>query len=300
MTMANSKMIEHVTNSPGFIAALDQSGGSTAGALKLYGIADAAYSSEAEMFRLMHEMRSRIMTAPAFNGSRVIAAILFEQTMDGAVNGRPAPACLWEERHVVPFVKVDKGLQPEASGVCLMKPVPDLDALLRRAVTLGVAGTKMRSTIRLADREGIAAAVRQQFEFGERILAHDLLPILEPEVLIASPDKEAAETLLRDALARGLDALPGDHQIMLKLSIPETPKFYRSLIGHPRVARVVALSGGYDRHLACRKLMLNDGLIGSFSRALLQDLRHPMTDAEFDAALAAAADEIYHASVGSV
>ena len=252
------------------------------------------------MFRIMHEMRVRIITAPAFNGSQVIATILFEQTMKGEVKGRPVPAYLWQERGVVPFVKVDQGLQAEADGVSLMNPMPELDALLHRAVELGVCGTKMRSTIRLADRTGIAAAARQQFELGERIAALGLLPILEPEVLVKSPDKAGAESLLRDELQRGLDALPGQGQVMLKLTIPEQPNFYRPLIEHPRVARVVALSGGYDRHEACRKLVLNDGLIGSFSRALLQDLRHQMPEPEFDAALASAANEIYSASVNKL
>ena len=298
--MADAKMMAQIKTHPGFIAALDQSGGSTAGALKLYGIPESEYADQAEMFRLMHEMRVRIITAPAFNGSQVIATILFEQTMKGEVKGRPVPAYLWEERGVVPFVKVDKGLQDEADGVSLMKPMPELDALLQRAVELGVCGTKMRSTIRLPDRAGIAAAARQQFEVGERIAAFGLVPILEPEVLVKSPDKAGAESLLRDELQRGLDALPGQGPVMLKLTIPEVPNFYRPLIEHPRVARVVALSGGYDRHEACRKLALNDGLIGSFSRALLQDLRHQMTEPEYDAALASAADEIYSASVNKL
>ena len=295
--MPDAKMIDQVTSSSGFIAALDQSGGSTPGALKLYGIAESEYGSEAEMFRLMHEMRVRIITAPAFTGSRVIATILFERTMDGEVKGRPVPSYLWEERGVVPFVKVDKGLEAERDGVSLMKDIPGLDALLERAARLGVAGTKMRSTIRLADAAGIAAIARQQFELGERISAHGLVPILEPEVLIKSPDKAAAEAMLRDELRAGLDALPEGRQVMLKLTIPEQPDFYLPLVEHPRVARVVALSGGYHRHDACEKLARNHRVIGSFSRALLEDLKHSMTDAEFDAALARSADEIYAASV---
>ena len=295
--MADTRMIAQVTGSPGFIAALDQSGGSTPGALKLYGIPKSAYGSPAEMFRLMHEMRIRIITAPAFTGSKVIGTILFEQTMDGQVKGRPVPSFLWEERGVVPFVKVDKGLEAERDGVSLMKPIPELDALLERAVKLGVAGTKMRSTIRLPDLAGIAAIVRQQFEFGEQIEAHGLLPILEPEVLIMSPDRAGAERLLRDELGKKLDALPEGRQVMLKLTIPEQPDFYLSLVEHPRVARVVALSGGYNRHEACARLSRNHGLIGSFSRALLEDLKHSMSDAAFDAALGAATDEIYAASV---
>ncbi|GAN77085.1 fructose bisphosphate aldolase [Acidisphaera rubrifaciens] len=295
--MVDTRMIAQVAGKPGFIAALDQSGGSTPGALKLYGIAESDYDSEAEMFRLMHAMRTRIITAPSFNGSKVICTILFEQTMDGLVNGRPVPSYLWEERGVVPFVKVDKGLDAERDGVSLMKPMPDLDALLDRAVKLGVAGTKMRSTIRLADPAGIAAIARQQFEIGAQIAAHGLLPILEPEVLIKSPDKAGAEHLLRNELMKGLDALPDGRQVMLKLTIPEQPDFYLPLVEHPRVARVVALSGGYGRHEACEKLSRNHGMIASFSRALLDDLRHAMSDAQFNAALAAATDEIYAASV---
>ena len=295
--MADARMIAQVKDQPGFIAALDQSGGSTPGALKLYGISESAYRSQAEMFRLMHNMRTRVITAPAFSGDKVIATILFEQTMDGEVKGRPVPSYLWEERGVVPFVKVDKGLETEADGVNLMRSMPDLNALLDRAVRLGVVGTKMRSTIRLADQAGIAAVARQQFDVGERIAAYGLLPILELEVLINSPDKAGAERLLRDELKRGLDALPEERQVMLKLSIPEQPDFYLPLIEHPRVARVVALSGGYDRHTACGKLVRNYGLIGSFSRALLEDLRYQMSDAEFNAALGSATNEIYGASV---
>ena len=295
--MADSKMIAQVVGNPGFIAALDQSGGSTPGALKLYGIPESAYHGDAEMFRLMHEMRVRVMTAPPFTGRKVIATILFEQTMDGEAGGQPVPTYLWRERGVVPFVKVDKGVEAEADGVSLMKPMPDLDALLERAVGLGVAGTKMRSTIRLPDATGIAAIVRQQFEVGARIAGFDLMPILEPEVLIKSPDKGAAEAILRDELRRALDALPDERQVMLKLTIPEQPDFYLPLIEHPRCARVVALSGGYPRDEACGKLARNHGMIGSFSRALLEDLTHAMSDDAFDAALGSATDAIYDASV---
>ena len=295
--MADAKMISQLTGNPGFIAALDQSGGSTPGALKLYGIPESEYGSDAEMFRLMHEMRVRIITAPAFTGSKVIATILFEQTMDGEVKGRPVPAYLWDERGVVPFVKVDKGVEAERDGVSLMKDMPDLDPLLERAAKLGVAGTKMRSTIRLPDEKGIAAIARQQFEVGERIAAYGLMPILEPEVLIKSPDKAGAEAVLRQELRKGLDALSEDRQVMLKLTIPDQPDFYMPLVEHPRVARVVALSGGYQRREACEKLAHNRELIGSFSRALLEDLKHSMTDAEFDAALGMSIDEIYAASV---
>ena len=290
-------MISQVVENPGFIAALDQSGGSTPGALKLYGIPESEYDGESEMFRLMHEMRVRVITAPAFTGRKVIATILFEQTMDGEVKGRPVPSFLWQERSVVPFVKVDKGVEAETDGVSLMKPMPGLDALLERSVKLGVAGTKMRSTIRLPDEKGIAAIVRQQFDVGTRIADYDLMPILEPEVLIKSPDKKAAESILREELKKGLDALPEGRQVMLKLTIPEQPDFYLPLIEHPRVARVVALSGGYDRHDACGRLAHNHKMIGSFSRALLEDLKHQMSGAEFDEALATATDEIYAASV---
>ena len=295
--MADSRMIAQIKNNPGFIAALDQSGGSTPGALKLYGVPEGDYSDQADMFRLMHDMRTRIITAPAFTGSKVIGAILFEQTMDGQIGGRPVPSFLCEERGVVPFVKVDKGLEAESNGVSLMKPMPELESLLTRAVELGVAGTKMRSTIRLADQQGIAAIVRQQFEIGEKIASQGLIPILEPEVLIKSPDKAGAEVILRDELKKELDALPEGRHVMLKLTIPEERDFYLPVVEHARVARVVALSGGYTRHEACEKLRQNNGLIGSFSRALLEDLRRSMSDDEFNAALKAAVEEIYEASV---
>ena len=295
--MADATMMAQLATHPGFIAALDQSGGSTPGALKLYGIPESDYSGDAEMFRLMHEMRIRVITAPAFSGERVIATILFEQTMDGQAAGQPVPTYLWEQRRVVPLVKVDKGLQAERDGVSLMKPMPELDALLERAVGLGVAGTKMRSTIRLADAAGIAAIADQQFEVAAQIASYGLMPILEPEVLIKSPDKAAAEAILRAELHRGLDALPEDRQVMLKLTIPDEPDFYLPLIEHPRVARVVALSGGYDRGEACARLSKNHAMIGSFSRALLEDLKHTMTDEQFNAALEQAVAEINAASV---
>jgi fructose-bisphosphate aldolase class I len=295
--MADATMIAQLRDKPGFIAALDQSGGSSPGALKLYGVPESEFGSQADLFRLMHEMRTRIITAPAFTGDKVIATILFEQTMDGTVEGQPVPTYLWNVRHVVPMVKVDKGLEAESDGVSLMKPMPELDALLDRAVRLGVAGTKMRSTIRMASPTGVAAIVRQQFEFGARISGFGLIPILEPEVLIASPEKAAAEGLLRDEIRKHLDALPEGQLVMLKLTLPEQPDFYRPLIEHPRVARVVALSGGYSRAEACAKLAQNHGLIGSFSRALLEDLRRSMSDAEFAAALQQAIDEIYAASI---
>jgi fructose-bisphosphate aldolase, class I len=294
--MANDQMTAQLSGKPGFIAALDQSGGSTPGALRLYGIPDSAYSGEAEMFRLMHEMRVRIMTAPAFTGAKVIATILFEGTMDGEVRGKSTPAYLWEERGVVPIVKVDKGLEPEKDGVSLMRPMPALDALLTRATRLGVFGTKMRSVINLASKPGIAAIAAQQFEVGAQIAGHGLIPILEPEVSIKSPEKAGAEAILLAELKQHLDALPAGHQVMLKLTLPDVPDLYRPLVDHARVMRVVALSGGYTRAEACRRLAANHGVTASFSRALVEELRISMSDAEFEAALARSIDEIYKAS----
>jgi fructose-bisphosphate aldolase class I len=293
-------MNTQMSRKPGFIAALDQSGGSTPGALRLYGIPESAYSGDAEMFKVMHEMRVRIMTSPAFTGDKVIAAILFEGTMDGQAQGKPVPTYLWQDRGVVPFLKVDKGIEAEADGVNLMKPIPGLDGLLERAVKLGIYGTKMRSTINLASKSGIAAIVAQQFEFAQQIAKHGLMPILEPEVLIKSPDKSGAEAILVDELKKHLDALPGNGQVMLKVTIPDKPGLYTPLIEHKRVQRVVALSGGYKRDDACARLAKNPGMIASFSRALVEELKHSMSDAEFDAALKAAIDEIYEASTVKV
>jgi fructose-bisphosphate aldolase class I len=298
--MANDKMMAQISAKGGFIAALDQSGGSTPGALRLYGIPESAYSGNAEMFKLMHEMRVRIMTAPAFTGAKVIAAILFEGTMDGTVRGKPVPDFLWNERDVVPFVKVDKGLEAENSGVSLMKPMPALDVLLARAAKLGVFGTKMRSVINLPSKEGIAAVVAQQFGVAAQIAEHGLMPIIEPEVSIKSPDKAGAEAVLLAELARKLDAVPNDRRVMLKLTIPDVPDFFAALINHPRVARVVALSGGHRRADACKRLAANHGMIASFSRALAEDLSHAMSDAAFDATLAKSVDEIYRASTMKV
>ncbi len=293
-------MTAQMTGGQGFIAALDQSGGSTPGALRLYGIPDSAYSGDAEMFKLMHEMRVRIITAPAFTSAKVIAAILFEATMDGQADGKPVPAFLWEDRGVVPFLKVDKGLEAESGGVSLMKPMPTLDALLDRAVKLNVFGTKMRSVINLPSREGITAIVAQQFDFAARIARHGLMPIIEPEVSIKSPDKAGAEAILLTEITKALDALPDDRRVMLKLTIPDVPDLYAALIDHPRVARVVALSGGYVRADACRRLAANHGMIASFSRALIDDLRLDMDDGAFDATLARSIDEIYQASTVKV
>ena len=294
--MVDDKMMAQMSGKGGFIAALDQSGGSTPGALRLYGIPDSAYSGDAEMFRLIHQMRTRIMTTPAFTGEKVIASILFEGTMDGEILGKPTPAFLWEERGVVPFVKVDKGLEPEKDGVQLMRPMPELDALLTRAAKLGVFGTKMRSVINLALREGIAAIVKQQFEVGAQISRHGLMPIIEPEVSIKSPDKKGAEAILLEELRKNTDALPDGRQVMFKLTVPDVPDLYLPLVKHQRVARVVALSGGYTREDACKRLSANHGMIASFSRALVQDLRVSMSDAEFEGALAKSIDEIYRAS----
>ncbi|WP_158743485.1 fructose bisphosphate aldolase [Acidisphaera sp. L21] len=294
--MANEKMNAQMSGKSGFIAALDQSGGSTPGALRQYGIPETAYSGDAEMYALMHEMRVRIMTAPAFSGDSVIAAILFERTMDGEAKGKPVPSYLWEERGVVPFLKVDKGLEAEADGVSLMKPIPGLDELLARAVKLGVYGTKMRSTINLASKTGIAAIVAQQFRIGAQIYGHGLMPIIEPEVSIKSPDKKGAEAILNEELLKAVDALPAGQQVMLKLTIPDMHDLYADLIKHKNVERVVALSGGYSRADACKKLMANHGMIASFSRALTEGLTKQMSDAEFDTALAASIKEIYTAS----
>ena len=298
--MTSETMLAQISTKGGFIAALDQSGGSTPSALSHYGIPESAYSGDAEMFALVHDMRVRIITAPSFNGDKVIAAILFEGTMDGQAAGQSVPAFLWKERGVVPFLKVDKGLEGEKDGVSVMKPMPELDALLARAVELGIFGTKMRSFINLPSKEGIAAVVAQQFDVARRISDHGLMPIIEPEVSIKSPDKAGAEALLLAELTKTLDALPEGRRVMLKLTIPDVPNLYSPLVGHERVARVVALSGGYTRPDACRRLAANSGMIASFSRALIGDLRHDMSEAAFDATLASAIDEIYAASTVKV
>jgi fructose-bisphosphate aldolase class I len=298
--MTNNAMTAQMSTKGGFIAALDQSGGSTPGALRLYGIPDSAYHGEAEMFRLMHEMRVRIMTAPAFTGDKVIGTILFEGTMDGQVREEPVPTFLWEKRGVVPFVKVDKGLEAEKDGVQLMRPMPELDTLLARAVKLGVFGTKMRSVINQASKGGIAAIAKQQFDVAAQIAEHQLMPIIEPEVSIKSPDKAGSEAILSVELTRHLDALPDGRKVMLKLTIPDVPDLYAPLVKHDRVARVVALSGGYTRADACKRLAANHGMIASFSRALAEDLRHSMSDAAFTETLAASINEIYRASTAKV
>ena len=297
--MDDAKMTQQMATGQGFIAALDQSGGSTPKALKGYGVEEGAWSSEEEMFGLIHQMRSRIISSPAFASGKVIGAILFERTMDGEIDGKPVPEVL-KARGVVPFIKIDKGLEAEANGVQLMKPMPELDALLARSKRLGVFGTKERSVINLANREGIAAVVAQQFEVARQVLAAGLVPIIEPEVNIKSPERAEADRILLDELLKALDALPGDDKVMLKLSIPAQAGLFDPLVDHPRVLRVVALSGGYSRPDACRELAKNRGMIASFSRALLEDLRHLMSDEEFDRALGAAIDEIHSASVDKV
>ena len=293
--MLDQDMMKKIAAGNGFIAALDQSGGSTPKALKGYGVEEGAWGSEEEMFGLIHAMRSRIITSPAFSGDKVIGAILFERTMDGMVDGKPTPQAL-SARGVVPFIKIDKGLEDEANGVQLMKPNPGLDTLLARAKGLGIFGTKERSVINLANREGIAAVVRQQFEVGLQVLAAGLMPIIEPEVNIKSPERAAADQILLEELIKALDALTGDDKVMLKLSLPARPGLFDPLVAHPRVLRVVALSGGFARPEACAELAKNKGIVASFSRALLEDLRHQMTDEEFNASLGAAIDEIYTAS----
>jgi fructose-bisphosphate aldolase, class I len=293
--MSNHKMLEKIEKGQGFIAALDQSGGSTPKALLGYGIEESAYSGEEEMFALIHAMRSRIITSPAFTGEKVIGAILFERTMDGLVDGKPTPEALWE-RGVVPFIKIDKGLEEEANGVQMMKPMPDLDALLLRSSNLGVFGTKERSVINLANRDGIAAIVSQQILVGQQVLAAGLMPMLEPEINIKSPERAEADAILLDELTKQLSAMPGTAKVMLKLSLPVKSGHFDSLLDHPRVLRVVALSGGYKRPEACAELAKNRGIIASFSRALLEDLRQQMTATEFDASLGQAIDAIYAAS----
>jgi fructose-bisphosphate aldolase class I len=294
--VSNAAMSKQLAEKPGFLAALDQSGGSTPGALRAYGIPDTAYSGDAEMFKLMHDMRVRIISSPAFTGDKVIAAILFERTMDGQAGGKPVPSYLWEDRGVVPMLKVDQGMEKEADGVTLMKPIAGLDELLKRAVKLGIYGTKMRSTINLANPKGIAAIAKQQYEVGAQISAHGLMPILEPEVLIKSPEKAQAEQLLLEELLKGANALPAGQQVMVKVTIPDVPDLYAPLIAHKGIQRVVALSGGYTRDDACARLAKNHNMIASFSRALVDGLSVNMSDAEFNAALGKAIDEIYKAS----
>jgi fructose-bisphosphate aldolase class I len=293
----NPKQYEKVQSAKGFIAALDQSGGSTPKALGLYGIKPESYSGEQQMFDLIHAMRTRIITSPAFTGERILGAILFEQTMDREVEGRGTADYLWSVKKVVPFLKVDKGLAEEANGVQVMKPMPGLDALLARAKTKGIFGTKMRSVVKHADPKGVADVVQQQFAIGKQILAAGLVPIIEPEVDIHAADKQGAESLLKTAILRELDALPADQRVMLKLTIPSVDDFYADLVKHPKVLRVVALSGGYSREEANALLARNHGVIASFSRALTEGLTAQQTEQQFNAALDGAIASIYAASV---
>ncbi len=295
--MTKAQQTAQVKSGKGFIAALDQSGGSTPKALKQYGIAEGAWSNETEMFDLIHAMRARIIKSPAFTGDKVVGAILFEQTMDRTVDGIPTATYLWENRHVVPFLKIDKGLEAEVDGCQVMKAMPDLDALLTKAVKAGIFGTKERSVISAANAKGIQAVVDQQFAIGNQVLSHGLMPILEPEVTISISDKAEAEDLLQQALLRGLDALPDGTQVMLKLSLPSVANFYAPLVDHPKVLKVVALSGGHSRDAANAILAQNRGIIASFSRALSEGLSAQQSDAEFDAMLAGAIASIHAASV---
>jgi len=293
----NQEQFAKIKSGKGFIAALDQSGGSTPKALGLYGVPPEAYSGDEQMFDAIHSMRTRIVASPAFNGDRILGAILFEQTMDREIEGRGSADYLWSVKRVVPFLKVDQGLAAEVNGVQMLKPMPDLGALLGRAKAKGVFGTKMRSVVKHADATGIEGVVAQQFEIGKMILASGLVPIIEPEVDIRAPDKQGAEELLVASLTRHLDALPSQQQVMLKLTLPSVDDFYAGLVAHPRVLRTVALSGGYSRDEANRRLARNHGVIASFSRALTEGLTAQQTDAEFDAALDASIQSIYRASV---
>ena len=293
----NQEQLDKVTHGKGFIAALDQSGGSTPKALKLYGVDESTYQGDAQMHDLVHAMRARIVSSPAFDGKRVLGAILFEMTMDRQFGGQDAADYLWTQKQVVPFLKVDKGLADEANGVQLMKPMPELDALLARAAQKKVFGTKMRSVVNAANQAGIDAVVAQQFEVGKQILAAGLMPIIEPEVNIKASDKQAAEALLKTAILAQLDALTGDQKVMLKLTIPTVDGFYGELVKHPRVVRVVALSGGYSRNDSNAMLAKNPGVIASFSRALTEGLTAQQSDAEFNAALDASIESIYQASI---
>ena len=295
--MIDQAQADRMTSGRGFLAALDQSGGSTPKALRLYGIEDSAYSSDAEMFDLIHQMRSRIVTSPVFGGDRVLGAILFEATMDREFDGKPAASYLWQDKQVVPFLKIDKGLADVTNGVQLMKPMPGLDELLDRAVGQGIFGTKERSVIGAADAAGIAAIVEQQFDVARQVLSHGLVPILEPEVTVTISDKAAAEDMLRDQLAAHLDELPEGQRVMVKLSLPTVANHYLALTRHPRVMRVVALSGGYTRSQANALLAQNSGVIASFSRALTEGLSAQQSDEEFDATLDQAIQSIYDASV---
>ena len=292
----NDQQLEKIRDRDGFIAALDQSGGSTPKALRLYGIEESAWSGDDEMFSIIHEMRTRIVTSPSFGGDRILGAILFENTMDREIEGKPSARYLWDEKNVVPFLKVDKGLAAESDGVQVMKPMPELDSLLARAKENGVFGTKMRSVVKLANPAGVKAVVDQQFEIGRRIADAGLVPIIEPEIDIHSPEKEQAEVLLKEAMLAHLDALGPDRKVMLKLTLPERENFYAECVDHPNVLRVAALSGGYTREEANARMTRNHGVIASFSRALTEGLAAQQTDEEFDAMLDGSIATIYDAS----
>ncbi len=293
----NQQQLEKMGQANGFIAALDQSGGSTPKALKLYGVDESAWSNDDEMFAVVHAMRARIITSPSFSGARILAAILFENTMDREIEGRPTASFLWEEKQVVPILKVDKGLADEDDGVQLMKPMPELDALLGRARDKGIFGTKMRSVIKQASASGIEAVVAQQFAVGRQIIAAGLVPIIEPEVDIHCPDKAAAEAMLKAAMLQQLGQLGANDRVMLKLTLPETDNFYAECIAQTNVLRVVALSGGYSREEANARLARNHGMVASFSRALTEGLSAQQSEAEFDAALDQSIESIYQASI---
>lgn len=295
--MVSAQQTEQVRTGKGFIAALDQSGGSTPKALKLYGVPETAYSGETEMFDMIHAMRARIIKSPAFTGDKVVGAILFEQTMDRTIDGVPTATYLWENRHVVPFLKIDKGLEAEVDGCQLMKPMPGLDALLARAAKAGIYGTKERSVVSAANAKGIAAIVAQQFDVGRQVLSHGLMPILEPEVTISISDKAEAEALLQQEILKHLDTVPDGTQVMLKLSLPTVDNFYAPLVDHPKVLKVVALSGGHSRDAANAILARNRGIIASFSRALTEGLSAQQSDAEFDSVLGQAISSIHAASI---
>ena len=296
--MTHADMTKQVQDGNGFIAALDQSGGSTPKALRLYGVTDDAYSNDVEMYDHIHAMRSRIVDAPAFTGAKIVGAILFEMTMDRQIDGQPTASYMWEKRGVVPFLKVDKGLADEENGVQLMKPMPELDALCERAVAAGIFGTKMRSAIHEPNADPIAAVVAQQFEIAKRVMSYGMVPIIEPEVDINAPQKAECEELMVAEFKKHLDALDADQNVMLKLTLPEKAGLFADLIAHENVARVVALSGGYSLEESCDRLSKNDGMIASFSRALTNNLNASQSDEEFNAALQAAIDKIYGASVG--
>jgi fructose-bisphosphate aldolase class I len=295
--MSNSEQqAAKIRNQPGFIAALDQSGGSTPKALKLYGVEENTYSGETQMMDLVHQMRSRIVTSPVFTGQRIAGAILFEATMDREFGGKPAADYLWNTKQVVPFLKIDKGLADEANGVQLMKPMPTLDALLVKAKSKGIFGTKERSVIKQNNPEGIKAVVKQQFEVAKQVLSHGLVPIVEPEVDIKNPDKKGSEEVLKKEILAELDKLPANQQVMLKLTIPDVDNLYADLVKHPRVLKVVALSGGYSREEANKRLAKQNGMIASFSRALSEGLTAQQSDAEFNKSLDNAIESIYQAS----